>query len=149
MIFGGIGLGGNWLFLFEAYRQMGVSLGAIFNYCAPALVILCSPILFREKLTWIKLVSVACALVGSICISGEALSGGLTAWGVICGIFAAVTFCMMIVFNRFVTHVKGLERPYPNLGLGCALRWLFTLYRRIAYSTRYVRYYTAPHIRLY
>ena len=128
---------------------MGVSLGAIFNYCAPALVILCSPILVREKLTWIKLVSVACALVGSICISGEALSGGLTAWGVICGIFAAVTFCMMIVFNRFVTHVKGLERPYPNLGLGCALRWLFTLYRRIAYSTRYVRYYTAPHIRLY
>lgn len=109
LILGGIGLSTNWLFLFEAYAQIGVGLGAVFNYCAPALVILVSPLVLHEKLTAPKLISLFAALIGAVCISGQAVASGVTTWGLFCGVMAAICFAGMVIANRFITHVQGLE----------------------------------------
>lgn len=34
----GVAMAADWLFLFEAYAQIGVSLGMLINYCGPAIV---------------------------------------------------------------------------------------------------------------
>lgn len=41
----------DWLFVFEAYKEIGVSLGMIINYCGPIIVIALSKVLFHEKIT--------------------------------------------------------------------------------------------------
>lgn len=44
-------MGISWLFLYEAYRQVGVSVASLGYYCGPIIVMALSPILFNEKLT--------------------------------------------------------------------------------------------------
>ena len=58
LLLGGSVLGLNWVALFEAYRQLNVSLATLIYYVGPILVLLFSPVLFREKLNSRKITSV-------------------------------------------------------------------------------------------
>ena len=51
LLLGGTALGLNWVALFEAYRLLNVSLATLIYYVGPILVLVFSPVLFREKLT--------------------------------------------------------------------------------------------------
>ena len=44
-------MGGNWLFLYEAYQQIGVGTASLLCYCGPVIVMALAPILFHESLT--------------------------------------------------------------------------------------------------
>ncbi len=52
----GIAMGTSWMFLYEAYTQIGVSISSLAYYCGPVIVMVLSPFLFKEKLTWVKIV---------------------------------------------------------------------------------------------
>lgn len=41
----------NWIFLFKAYHHTSVSIATLSYYFAPVIVMIASPILFKEKLT--------------------------------------------------------------------------------------------------
>ena len=60
----GVSMAADWLFLFEAYAQIGVSLVMLINYCGPAIVIALSPLLFKESLTRMKQTALIAALAG-------------------------------------------------------------------------------------
>ncbi|MBP3571212.1 MAG: EamA family transporter, partial [Clostridia bacterium] len=47
----GIAMGTSWIFLYEAYDEIGVSLASLAYYCGPVIVMILSPFLFGEKLT--------------------------------------------------------------------------------------------------
>ena len=47
-------MGASWMFLYEAYQQIGVSLSSLLYYCGPVLVMIVSPFLFQKKLTAAK-----------------------------------------------------------------------------------------------
>ena len=72
----GVAMGADWMLLFEAYDQIGVSLGMIINYCGPILVIVTAPLFFRERLTWQKGVALALAMAGACLISGQTAAAG-------------------------------------------------------------------------
>ena len=42
----GIAMGTSWMFLYEAYQQIGVSISSLLYYCGPVIVMVLSPILF-------------------------------------------------------------------------------------------------------
>jgi hypothetical protein len=44
-------MGTSWMFLYEAYAQVGVSIATLAYYCGPVIVMVLSPILFRKKMT--------------------------------------------------------------------------------------------------
>jgi len=46
----GVAMGTSWLFLFEAYTQLGVSVATLAYYCGPVIVMVLAPIVFRERL---------------------------------------------------------------------------------------------------
>lgn len=100
----------NWLTLFAAYQMMGVSLGIIFNYCGPAVVIVLAPVMLHDRFTAVKGITLCCVILGVCCISGQAAGVNLTAAGMVYGALAAVSFAFMILFNKKVDHVPGLER---------------------------------------
>lgn len=113
VVLGGACLGANWAFLFEAYRWASVSIGTLLYYCAPILVMLLSPILFREKLGWRKLAAIAAMALGMICITGH--GGQLSARGLISGILAAVFYTGVMLSNKFVRDVSGLDSTFIQL----------------------------------
>ena len=73
----GAAIGINWILLFESYNHTGsVAVSTLCYYMAPILIILVSPLLFREKLTLWKLLCVAAALAGMVLVSGITQPGG-------------------------------------------------------------------------
>ena len=76
LLFGGVALGLNWVALFTAYRLLNVSLATLIYYAGPMLVLLFSPLLFRESLTPQKIAAVAIVAAGLFCITGLELGGG-------------------------------------------------------------------------
>lgn len=112
-------MGGNWLLLFEAYRYTSVATATLCYYLAPIFVILASPLAFRERLSVKKAACVAAALVGAVCISGV-LEGGLPAkeelWGAVCGLSAALLYAAVMLLNKKLPGVSGLNRGVVQLG---------------------------------
>ena len=64
IVLSGIAMGTSWMFLYEAYSQIGVSLASLSYYCGPVIVMALSPILFKEKLTKNKFMGFFAVLIG-------------------------------------------------------------------------------------
>lgn len=67
----GMAMGGSWIFLFEAYAQIGVSISSLLYYCGPVIVMILSPLLFKERLTPAKIIGFLIVLCGVILINGH------------------------------------------------------------------------------
>lgn len=109
LVISGAALGASWMFLYEAYQKIGVSVATLAYYCGPVIVIILSPILFREKLSFAKLLGFFAVILGMIYVNMEALSQGKTSWGLFCGIMSAVMYAVMVIFNKKAESITGLE----------------------------------------
>ena len=110
----GVSMAADWLFLFEAYTQIGVSLGMLINYCGPAIVVALSPLLFKERLTRKKQLALIVALVGVFLISGQTI-GNSSTWGLICAILSAGSYASMVICNKMAKQVQGMENSLLQL----------------------------------
>lgn len=115
IVLSGIAMAADWLFLFEAYAQIGVSLGMLINYCGPAIVIACSPVLFQEQITRPRMAALFAAVVGAFFISGQAVVSGLSAWGLFCALMSALSYAAMVLSNKMVQNVDGTENAVLQL----------------------------------
>lgn len=111
----GIAMGTSWMFLYEAFSQVGVSLATLLYYCGPVIMMVLSPLLFCEKLTAPKLIGFATVLVGLILINGQAVRGGANLWGLFCGLMSAVTYFFMVTFNKQSKKITGMENSVLQL----------------------------------
>lgn len=105
----GVAMAADWLFLLEAYAQIGVSLGMLINYCGPAIVVALSPVLFKERVTWQKCVALVAALIGAFLISGQAAVEGISIWGLVCAGLSALSYTAMVICNKMSKQVVGME----------------------------------------
>ncbi len=129
LVFSGMAMGASWLFLYEAYRQIGVSIATLCNYCGPVIVMVLAPILFKEKLTWIKTTGFITVLVGICLINSQALKEGVNYFGIICGLMSAVMYSLMIIFNKKCVEIKGLENSILQLSVSCLTVAVFVVFK--------------------
>lgn len=111
----GIAMGTSWMFLYEAYDRIGVSIASLLYYCGPVIVMALSPILFREKLTRIKLISFASVLFGILLVNANVSTGGRNLFGILCGIMSAFMYAFMVIFNKKAKKITGLENSMLQL----------------------------------
>ena len=111
----GISMGTSWMFLYEAYQQIGVGIASLAYYCGPVIIMIFSPILFHERLTWQKTTGFLGVLVGMFCVNLQALNEGGTTWGLFCGIMSAVMYAFMVIFNKKAKSITGLENSMWQL----------------------------------
>ena len=109
LILSGMGLGGGWIFLHEAYQQIGVGISTLLYYCAPAVVMALSPIFFKEKLNWKKGAGFLAVLCGMFLINGQAVQTGTSLWGLFCAVMSAVMYAAMLITNKKAESIKGME----------------------------------------
>ena len=110
----GIAMGTSWIFLYEAYDEIGVSLASLAYYCGPVIVMILSPFLFGEKLTRIKVCSFIVVLVGIFLVNGTAFENGVSVWGLACGLLSAICYSLMVMFNK-KADITGLENSMLQL----------------------------------
>ena len=115
LIISGIAMGTSWMFLYEAYQKIGVSMASLAYYCGPVIVMILAPILFREKLTWAKVVGFLAVLVGMFCVNAQALSEVKITLGLFCGIMSAVMYAFMVIYNKKAKSITGLENSMWQL----------------------------------
>lgn len=115
LVISGMAMGTSWMFLYEAYSQIGVSIATLAYYCGPVIVMILSPVIFRETMTSAKLLGFLAVLIGMFCVNGQALSQGKTSWGLICGILSAFMYAIMVVFNKKAVSIRGLENSMWQL----------------------------------
>lgn len=129
----GVAMGVEWLLLFEAYKQIGVSLGMLINYSGPAIVIAMSVLLFKDYLSQRKAVALLMAFVGTALISGEAMVTDMNLWGLFCAGASAFGYAAMVLLNRQAKEIRGLENATIQLFFGSLVVVLFVTYKQGLY----------------
>lgn len=111
----GIAMGASWMFLYEAYTQIGVSISSLLYYCGPIVVIILSPLLFKEKLTQAKIIGLITVLCGVFCINGNALEESGNLFGIFCGGMSALMYAIMVIFNKKSKQIVGMKNSILQL----------------------------------
>ena len=115
----GAAIGINWIFLFQSYQYTSMANTTISYYCAPVFVVLLSPLVFKEKLTGAKLACIACCALGVAMVAGAfggtAAIGSNNALGVAYGVIAAVFYAGVMVLNKFLKGLSGLQSTLMQL----------------------------------
>ena len=111
----GMAMGISWMFLYEAYQQIGVSLSSLLYYCGPVIVMALSPLLFREKLTLPKIFGFALVLLGLVLVNGNIVGDTQSHWGILCGILSAVMYAFMVICNKKAVQITGMENATLQL----------------------------------
>ena len=127
LLLGGATLGLNWVTLFEAYRLLNVSLATLIYYVGPIFVLLFSPILFREKLTGRKSLSVLIVAIGLICISGSIVVTGMNSLGLLVATVSALLYSALIVFNKQIVRTSGMQTAAIELDVAFVVVLVYTL----------------------
>lgn len=110
-----VAMGASWMFLYEAYQQIGIGLSSILYYCGPVLVMALSPLLFHESLTVHMGIGFSAVLIGIFLVNGNLFSEGNTIYGVFCGGMSAVTYAVMVICNKRAARITGLENAALQL----------------------------------
>ena len=114
ILLSGIAMGASWMFLYEAYQQIGVSLASLLYYCGPVIVMVLSPLIFKEKLTLPKVIGFLIVLTGIFLVNGQS-SGRGNAWGLFCGAMSAVMYFFMVTLNKRSRQITGMENAVIQL----------------------------------
>lgn len=111
----GVAMGASWLFQYEAYRLIGVSLTSLAYYTGPVIIMGLSPLLFCEIITRGKLLGFAIVLTGVLLITGTAVQLEGCGEGLVYGLLSAVMYAAMIIFNKKSAGITGLENALLQL----------------------------------
>lgn len=114
----GLVMGAHWMFLYEAFRQIGVGLATLLTYCGPVLLMIAAPVLFGEKTNAVKVGGFAAVMLGMVLINRQVLTDSGNLWGLFCGLMSAFLYAVMVVLNRQAKSIQGLENAMWQLGFG-------------------------------
>jgi len=114
LLLSGMAMGINWILLFEAYRYTTVSVATLSYYFAPVIVTVACPILFKEKMGAKQWICFVMSTLGIVLITGIGdLSGSDTHLiGILFGFGAAVLYATVILLNKFIKGVAGIQRTF-------------------------------------
>ena len=114
LLISGMAMGINWILLFEAYNYTSVSVATLSYYFAPVLVMVVSPILFKEKLSTLQIICFVGSTIGLVLLTGISDLNGNSSnlKGIIFGILAAIFYATVIILNKFIKGVSGVNRTF-------------------------------------
>lgn len=92
----------NWCY-FIAINKTSLSVAAILLYTAPTIVMILSAILFKEKMTKKKIISLVLTFVGCIFVTAFVQGTGqkITVTGILAGLGAGLGYALYSIFGRY------------------------------------------------
>lgn len=117
LLLSGAAMGFDWMLLFEAYKYTSISLATLSYYVAPVIVTALCPLLFHERMTRAQVICFLMSTLGVALIigSGGVQGGGSDLRGIVCAVGAAVFYAAVILLNKYIRGVTGLERTFVQL----------------------------------
>ena len=114
LLLSGMAMGVNWILLFEAYKYTTVSVATLSYYFAPVIVTVACPILFKEKMGKLQWLCFGMSTLGLALITGlgDLSAGSSHLVGIAFGLGAAVLYASVMLLNKCIKGVTGLQRTY-------------------------------------
>ena len=122
LLFAGVCLGANWALLFAACLLMNVSLATLTDYTAPVLVLVLAPLVLKERQNGLAYLGMAVVIVGMLLVVGTDFGeGGVSATGLIVGLGSAVFYAMLMLVNKQITGVSGLNLTFIEIVIAAVI----------------------------
>jgi drug/metabolite transporter (DMT)-like permease len=114
----GIALGGNWIFLYKSYDHTTIANATLGYYFAPVFVMILSPFVLREPLSFKKMGCIGVSIIGMLLIVGEGVSASKSddILGLSYGLIAAAFYATLLLLNKFIKELGKLELTIIQLG---------------------------------
>jgi RarD protein len=112
LLLSGAAMGFNWILLFEAYKYTTVSAATLSYYFAPVILIVISPLLFKERMSAKGVACFIASCIGLVMISEAAVGGKSDLIGIAFGLGAATLYATVMLLNKFIKGVTGLYRTF-------------------------------------
>ena len=114
LLVSGIAIGANWILLFEAYRYTTISTATLSYYFAPVIVMIVSPILFRERLTAKQIICFLLSAIGLVLTTNINIpdKNNHDLIGILFGLSAAFFYALAVILNKFIQNVNGIHRTF-------------------------------------
>lgn len=125
----GLAMGASWMFLYEAYVQIGVSISSLLYYCGPIIVMILSPLIFQERLTKEKTIGFIVVIIGIMLVNGQWAGSDSNKFGIICGAMSAIMYAVMVIFNKKSSAIPPMENAVLQLYASFFTVLIFTLIR--------------------
>ena len=114
-------IGANWILLFESYKHASVAASTLIYYLAPVFVLFLSAIFLGEKITVVRAICAALAVIGMLLITG-------TGQGSVLALGAALLYAGAILVNkRFIRDISSLDTTIMQLGFAALTILPYTL----------------------
>ncbi len=138
-------LGINWILLFESYNYTSVATSTICYNVGPMLVVLVSPLIFRERLTLVKIICALASLFGVVCVSGIFEHGGISTndlLGVGLGLSAAVVYAITVIINKRLDKIDPMDKAITQFASSTVVMLIYCLFTtkqsELVFSTKTV-----------
>lgn len=117
LVISGTAIGFNWILLFQSYKYTSIANATLSYYFAPVFVIFISPIFLKERLTKTKVLCILAAILGMFMVVGIGEEAGKNnVIGICYGVCAAVLYASVIIMNKFLKGLSGIETTLVQLG---------------------------------
>jgi RarD protein len=129
LLVSGAFIGINWMLLFESYRYTTVATATLCYYLAPVFVVLLSPLMLKERLSLIKGICAAVAVLGMVFVSGV-FEGGLDLSrlpGILFGVGAAAFYAAVILLNKKMKPIPAMDCTVIQLAAAALVLVPYTL----------------------
>lgn len=114
---------------FKAITLTSLSVAAVLLYTAPAIVMVLSAILFKEKITKVKLTAIFATFLGCVLVTGLVGSKeSLSLKGIFIGLGAGLGYALYSIFSRF-----AIKRGYHSFTISF-YTFLFAMLGTIPFS---------------
>ena len=130
LVITGAVMGFNWMLLFEAYNYTTVAAATMCYYMQPTIVILLSPLVFREKLGLKKLLCALAAIIGMVFVSGVLSDSGAQAQdvrGILFGLGAAAFYSAVVILNKKIEIDNVYEKSVIQLAAAAIVLLTYVL----------------------
>lgn len=95
---------------FYSMTYNGVCVAVILLYTSPVFVMLLSLLLFKEKITYKKIIAIVLTITGCIFVSGIAGGQSIGVLGIVLGICSGLGYALYSIFSRY-----ALQRNYNSM----------------------------------
>lgn len=109
---------------FYSITYNGVYAAVILLYTSPVFVMLLSLLLFKEKITYKKIIALVLTVIGCVFVSGIAGGQSLGAIGILLGVLSGLGYALYSIFSRYALR-KGYDSitisfyTFLFCGIGC------------------------------
>ncbi len=124
-------IGANWILLFESYKYSSVAASTLIYYLSPVFVIILAALFLGERITLIRAICAAFAVLGMLLISGTG-QGSLLALG------AAALYALVVLINkRLIRDISSLDTTIMQLGFAAITILPYTLLTENIFEYRF------------